>query len=203
MEEIAIAEWIKWVFSGIGVFAITILWTIFSKKGKANSSEIAQINTSSNKQTINVNIPVHPKEENSNAVDKKNIEYYRENTRITFIDDDPAFKVVTILQKLGWKNTKSITDIGDLNSIDVRETHIFFVDIHGVGHEMDFKDEGLGLSAAIKTKYPNKKVVIYSSETNGERFHDAFKLADDFLPKNADPYQFERIIENLSKEAVA
>ena len=63
---------------------------------------------------------------------------------------------------------------------------------------MGFNDEGLGLALAIKDKYPEKKVIIYSAETNGDRFHEALRKADSFLPKNADPYEFQRIVEEFT-----
>lgn len=69
------------------------------------------------------------------------------------------------------------------------KSDIFFVDIQGVGKKLDFQDEGLGLANALK----NKKVVIYSAENRGDRFHEA----DDSLPKNAEPFQFQQTIENL------
>lgn len=77
------------------------------------------------------------------------------------------------------------------------KSDIFFVDIQGVGKKLDFQDEGLGLANALKNKYPNKKVVIYSAENRGDRFHEALKKADDSLPKNAEPFQFQQTIENL------
>ena len=63
---------------------------------------------------------------------------------------------------------------------------------------MGFHDEGLGLALAIKQKYPKKKVVIYSAETQGDRFHKALREADSFLAKNADPYEFQRLVEEFT-----
>lgn len=67
-----------------------------------------------------------------------------------------------------------------------------------MGKLLFFADEGLGLADAIKTKYPAKKVIIYSAETKGDRFHKALRNVDTFLAKNADPYEFQQIIENFS-----
>lgn len=126
-----------------------------------------------------------------------NIYEVRERTKILFIDDDITFQTAKVLKNMGWKNTKIIKDCKNLNSQDIVETDVFFVDINGVGVELNFTDQGLGLAAAIKKKYPNKKVVIYSAEKNGNQFHEAWKLVDDRLPKEADPYQFENTLENL------
>lgn len=78
------------------------------------------------------------------------------------------------------------------------DADIFFVDIQGVGLKLGFRDEGLGLALALKEKYPDKKLVIYSAEPRGERFHKALKKADETLEKNADPYQFQQLVENFT-----
>lgn len=116
--------------------------------------------------------------------------------KILFIDDQ-VFKVVDILKKQGWTNTKRIKDVKSFEEPEVVEAHVFFVDIQGVGKQLEFKDEGLGLAIALKDKFPDKKLVIYSSENKGDRFHKALKKADDQLAKNADPYEFQQVIENF------
>lgn len=189
----------KWAFSGVGVVLVAGIFNVFRKKDKP----ISQVASQNNTQNVSITVPPSvavsadaTQEDNSgNSLDK-----LRANARILFIDDDKNFKVVDVLLNSGWVNTKSVRDIKDLNSLDIKDTDIFFVDIHGVGLKLCFKDEGLGLAAAIKNKYPDKKVVIYSAESKGERFHEAFKLADDSLRKDADPYEFEQIIENLASD---
>ena len=73
------------------------------------------------------------------------------------------------------------------------------MDINGVGLNL-FEDQGLGLASALKKKYPNKKVIIYSSETTGDRFHRALREVDGCLYKDAEPYQFINLIETFSKK---
>ncbi|AXI03999.1 hypothetical protein [Aquirhabdus parva] len=121
-------------------------------------------------------------------------------TKILFIDDDSKFKVVQILKNSGWLHTSTIKDVRSLDCDDVRNAHIFFVDIQGVGHLLGFEDEGLGLADALKRKYPLKKTVIYSAETKGDRFHKALRNVDSFLAKNADPYEFQQLVEEYSAE---
>ena len=104
--------------------------------------------------------------------------------------------MVSILKKAGWKNTKSIKDITDLDDIRAKEADIIFVDINGVGKSL-FDDQGLGLAAALKKKYESKSVVIYSAETKGDRFHKALREVDGCLSKDAEPYQFVNLIETL------
>lgn len=118
--------------------------------------------------------------------------------RVLFVDDQ-KFDTVEILKKSGW-NVARIKDIASLDSNDIVDSHIIFVDIKGVGRTMKFSDEGLGIVSAVKERHPEKKVVVYSSVPEGDRFHEALKKADDLLPKNADPYQFQTTLEKLSKE---
>ena len=133
---------------------------------------------------------------------ERSIDEIKNICRILFIDDK-KFAVVDILHTAGWKNTKRIKDVKSLDDQDVNEANIIFVDVQGVGKSLKFKDEGLGLTKALKEKYPNKKVIVYSSEDEGkiETFHKALSIADERLSKNADPYEFQSIVEHLSKEA--
>ena len=135
-------------------------------------------------------LPMSTKEE-------PNIYELRQKIKILFIDDDTKFQTAKMLKNSGWQNTNIIKDCKNLNSAEILETDIFFVDIHGVGLELGFSDHGLGLAAALKQKYPEKKVVTYSAEKQWDPFHKTWDLVDDRLPKDADTYQFETTIESL------
>lgn len=126
-----------------------------------------------------------------------NIHELRQKIKILFIDDDTKFQTAKMLKNSGWQNTNIIKDCKSLNAPEILNTDIFFVDIHGVGLELGFSDHGLGLAAALKQKYPDKKVVIYSAERQWDPFHKAWASVDDRLPKDADTYQFENTIESL------
>jgi hypothetical protein len=63
--------------------------------------------------------------------------------RVLFVDDQ-KFDTVEILKKSGW-NAFRVKDIDSLDSLHVRDAHIIFVDIKGVGRLMKFSDEGLGI----------------------------------------------------------
>ena len=128
----------------------------------------------------------------------RTLDHIKKICKILFIDDK-GFQVVQILQKAGWENTERISDLTSLDAPKVKESHILFVDIQGVGKS--FKDEGLGLVSAIKKKYPYKRVIVYSSESQGDRFHESLSMADARLNKNADPYEFQNLVERYSKEA--
>jgi hypothetical protein len=133
-------------------------------------------------------------------IPERNLEEIKQICKIIFVDDR-SFDVVEILGKAGWVNCKRIKDVQSLDEIDVRESNILFVDIQGVGKALKFKDEGLGLIGALKNKYPTKSIIVYSAESQGDRFHDGLSKADARLYKNADPIQFISLVEQFSKEA--
>jgi DNA-binding NtrC family response regulator len=85
----------------------------------------------------------------------------KRSTHVLFIDDDRGFKIVGILKKMGWENTKLVADISSLEQAQLLSADVVFVDIQGVGRAMQYGDEGLGLALAIKRRHPKKKVVIY------------------------------------------
>lgn len=184
----------EWLFGGIGVTALFFIVDkfVFKSNAKSEKNDKKEIKNK-NSITINNNIQKQETEEKQETQTKKD----KSNLRILFIDDQHTkFKMVSILKKSGWKNTNSVKDITDLDDYKAKEADIIFVDINGVGKTL-FKDEGLGLASALKKKYPEKKIVIYSSETKGDRFHKALREVDDCLSKNAEPYQFINLIETL------
>jgi hypothetical protein len=198
-------DWIqnnsKWLFDGIGAGVVLALigwilkpwWKEIEKVSNVSNVGAGFVVTGNN-NNINSNIP---SEKLNNAAD---IDRLKDITYILFIDDDSKFKVVSILQKAGWKNTKAKKDLVSLDEVDVKKANILFVDIQNVGIKLKFQDQGLGLANALMDKYPEKKLVIYSAQTEGNRFHAALKRAHGCLAKNADPYQFQNYAENLSRE---
>ena len=129
----------------------------------------------------------------------RSIEELKGICHILFIDD-VEFEVPNILIDAGWVNTSRVEDIKSLDLQILKRANVIFVDIGGVGRAMRFADEGLGLISALKKRYPEKKVVVYSAQRRGDRFHPGLSDADERLPKNADPFQFESIIEKFARE---
>jgi len=172
-----VVENVKWIFSGVGIILISIGYKVYKRIwGEDRKTEP----------------PTTAKENGS----KMSSERIKDRVYILFVDDEKDFKVVDIIKRAGWRNTKSVRDIKALNEPDVLRADIFFVDIQGVGIALGFKDQGLGLAMALKEKYPEKYLVIYSSVKEGDRFHKAFDMANARLPKDAEPIQFLNIIEN-------
>lgn len=198
----------EWLFSGIGVTIVISIWRCFySRADNNNKSKLSQ--SQANNQTQNVTVNITQPSIVSNTFDKEakenvpalTIDGLRTKTNILFIDDDKEFKIVKILKRAGWKNTCffSNADVKDINAEKIRDAHIIFVDIKGVGQTM-YNDEGLGLVVDLKKKYPQKKIVIYSAISEHSLFHNAIKLADDQIPKNSQPAVFVSLIETLAED---
>jgi hypothetical protein len=202
-------DWIvdnkEWLFSGVGLavvgFILTKIFTGVKNDGNTplQSTNNIEINVNNANDFSARNNPSKVDEGKVNAEpEKKSLDDFKNETRILFVDDDMRFKVSKILIRSGWVHTKLIKDCETLDEQDVINASILFIDVQGVGLAMGFNDEGLGLALAIKQKYPHKKVVIYSAETQGDRFHKALREADSFLAKNADPYEFQRLVEEFT-----
>jgi hypothetical protein len=201
--KIAIAS----IFS---IITITIGYKNYKKKSPnttppiqiENNPQISPI--SNNANNLTVNFANNAEQLNSSKItpvkETFDIDKLRKSTAILFIDDDTKFKVVKILVNEGWINTKSITDLKSYNDDVIKNSDIVFVDVQGVGKILECKDEGLGLALNIKSKYSDKKVVIYSAVQIHNVFHDAIQKVDFLLSKDAEPYEFISLIERFSKE---
>lgn len=184
----------EWIFSGVGatVVGIALSYILIERKKK---KEKATSKTPTNTEGITINNNINSSQIKETPENKKN--RIKESTKILFVDDNHTdFQIVSILKRQGWKNTKSIKDVINLDDSKVKESDIIFVDINGVGTTL-FKDEGLGLASALKNKYADKKIIIYSVDTKGDRFHKALREVDGCLSKDAEPFQFSNLIENL------
>ncbi len=127
----------------------------------------------------------------------------KQKTKILFVDDLKFNIVDSLKTRDGWRNIQRIADVDSMTQSEVLEAHIIFVDVQGVGKKLGFPDEGLGLIVALKESYPEKKVVMYSSESKGQvnAFHRAADLVDGRLKKKPSRYEFGATIERLSREA--
>lgn len=186
-----ISENYEWIFSGIGV---SLLFTFVSfRKSKRENSPIRI----ENNVAINQNNGTTPLFDYSQL--KESSKDIKLKTFILFIDDE-KFNLVNILKQSGWLNTSSRKDIEDLDAQIVKQANIIFVDINGVGTKLQFRNQGLGLAGALKDKYPNKKIIIYSAETTGNRFDKVLQKVDYCLPKNAEPYEFIQLVDQFAME---
>lgn len=213
-----IINWIlenkEWLFSGLGVTLLAFVTKHVMTRDNNNKDKQTQLQANNqtqlqaNNQTQNVIVnfaqsqpftdSVKPNEKKSSAL---SIDGIKAQTNILFIDDDKKFRIVPILKKAGWRNTSFFPnpDVTDINAEKIRNAHIIFVDIKGVGTTM-YDNEGLDLVVDLKKKYPEKKVVMYSSVQEHRLFHDAIKMADERIPKNSYPAVFVSVIEKLSED---
>lgn len=97
-------------------------------------------------------------------------------------------------------HTKSVVDIKTIDTPNVKENDIYFVDINGVGKLLNLEYGGLDLALMLKQRFPQKKVVIYSANKTSYSFHEAWEKVDFKLEKNALPYQFQNLVEQYSLE---
>ena len=182
----------EWLFSGIGITALSLI-CVFIRwiyKGKSNDKPQMQVQN----QVVNVNVGMQSK--NQEQPVKNHYIDIISKVRILFIDDE-RFNMINILKKAGWKNIEYKKDLSDLDDNAVLSANVIFVDINGVGCSL-FRNQGLGLAAAIKNKHKDKRVIIYSAEPNGDRFDNALRQVDACLPKNAEPIEFMNLIEEYA-----
>ena len=187
-----------WLFSGVGLAVLIWIYNfIFKKKNSDDEPDTPPIS----KRLPDLDEELRKATEQSpsiNNVEDTGEKFCKNNTYILIVDDEIKFKLPKILKGAGWIHSKLVRDIDNLDHPDVKEADILFVDVQGVGIALGFKDEGLGLVEALKEKYPAKKVIIYSVVSEGNRFHNAFNVCDAALSKDADPYQFQRMVERFA-----
>lgn len=181
----------EWVFSGIGVVIIGafVSWVIRNPQKKEKPVTI------NNNNHLSFNSSDY-----DSTISKKELSIHelKAKTHILFIDDQD-FPIVGNLQSAGW-NATIIHDISDIDATCITSNQILFVDINGVAKDLS-PEEGIGLVKALKAKYKNtKKIIIYSSDSEGDRFNTAFRIADDFLPKQSDYFEFVEIVEKYARE---
>lgn len=171
--------------------------------GEGNSQVNGEGNTAISVGSITNNFAtIHQKHKGGESLetDVPSIDQMKSELKVIFVDDK-KFNVVDLLKKSGWKNVTYMRDILDIDAMEVREAHVFFLDINGVGVAMGFHNQGMGLCGALKRKYGDKKrVVLYSGETSGDIFDNDARMADDTLKKDSDLYQFIALIEQYGKE---
>lgn len=203
----------EWLFSGAGITilltTLTIVGGVFAylaNRGRKSDGEGSQRQPVEVAQNVTQTVIVggHGATDSSHAFPAAtdtapDRERVMQTTRILFIDDQTDFPVVKIIRQAGWKSVSIKKDIANFSTAEMKSVDIFFVDIQGVGGALGFSDEGLGLAKALKQHFgKNKKVIIYSAEPRGETFHDAWSVADGRLRKNAQPYEYLQLLDQLT-----
>ncbi len=160
-------------------------------------------NKTTNTNTNNVHVVTHvevptvqPISTTSvNAADIEKIAGYKETAKILFIDDTSQKDKIKNLKKAGWKHIEQISDVHNIDSLEIRESEIIFVDFKGIGEKES--EQGLGVLSALKVRYDETKWLILF--TAYEVPITAFqKGANDYLAKNSSKYETEqKIIKGL------
>ena len=166
----------EWIFSGIGVSVIAGVIALIRKQSgmKEQNQSVSQ--------TVNVNVPIGESLNNDNKQFRE-----KEEISILFIDDQ-SFDYVKNLKQAGYVNVKKISVVKRIDSPEICNANIIFVDINGVGESLFPKEQGLGVAKAIKKRFKDKKVYLYSAQHHA--LNSDFNLLDGVLSKNADPYEF-------------
>lgn len=203
----------EWLFSGAGITIVVTFLTIIGgvlaylmKTNGKSERESSHPQPPSLAQNVTQTVilgsqgasggPQTSLAETSAAPDRERVML---TTRILFIDDQTDFPVIKIIRQAGWKNVSIKKDVANFSTAEMKSVDIFFVDIQGVGKALGFSDEGLGLAKALKLHFgKNKKVIIYSAEPRGETFHDAWSATDGRLRKNAQPYEYLQMLDQLT-----
>lgn len=172
----------EWIFSGIGVSVIAGIIALIRKQSgmKEQNQSVSQ--------TVNVNVPIGESLNNDNKQFRE-----KEEISILFIDDQ-SFDYVKNLKQAGYVNVKKTSVVKRIDSPEICNANIIFVDINGVGESLFPKEQGLGVAKAIKKRFKDKKVYLYSAQHHA--LNSDFNLLDGVLSKNADPYEFINIIDN-------
>ncbi len=165
----------------IGAAIITAVASLLAKGGKKRKENNGSLTTSMPQNQSKVS-----------RIDKSTI-------RILFIDDE-KFENVSVLKNAGWMNTKSIKDIKRIDSPEIQNSDVIFVDINGVGTALFPKEQGLGVAAQIKKQFPKKYVVVYSAQP--QQLHSSFSHVDAILPKNAEPYEYLSVLETYLEQVI-
>lgn len=181
----------EWLFSGLGLCILASMkWilNLFTKYKNRKSDERAECNLIN--QTINIDPKcVVEKKENNNGSIKKS----KSTVIILFIDDNKV-SFIQAMKKAGYSIIRFLKDCNNIQCQQVVDADIIFVDVNGVAMSLFPKEQGFGLAKAIKEQYPNKCVVLYSAEP--QYFNKDYNILDSVLPKNSEPYEFTKIIDD-------
>lgn len=102
---------------------------------------------------------------------KKLFKHKRTKYHILFIDDDhDQYRLIDSLKREDDFSVRAIKDARSLSQEEITWAHAVFVDIHGVGIELNLEGQGKDLALGIKRTHPEKKVVLYSTIALGDIF---------------------------------
>lgn len=121
------------------------------------------------------------------------IEQLQKQTKVLLIDDDEPTELRMMLRKSGW-TVLYMEDLDSLESKKLKESQIICIDIMGVGKCLQVEN-GMELVKDIKNKYPEKKIILYSSVSQQDIFSDAIDYVDKRIRKQSSLLPFATAVE--------
>ncbi len=123
-------------------------------------------------------------------------DHIKKRTTVLVIDDEEPIELRALLKRDGWRNYY-LDDLDSLEAKKLRDSQIVCIDIMGVGKALQVSD-GMGLVKDIKLKYPEKKIILYSSVSKQDIFSDALDFVDKRLRKQSSLIPFVKAIEEMA-----
>ena len=122
-------------------------------------------------------------------------------TKVLIIDDEEPVELRELLRKEGWKHYY-LPDLDALANKKLEESQIVFIDIMGVGKKLQ-EQSGIGLVKHIKQRYPEKKIVLYSSVSDHDIFSDALDYVDKRIRKQSSLVPFLSAIDEMARSTLS
>lgn len=128
-------------------------------------------------------------------------EQIRKMTRVLVIDDDcPDLPLVDHLKKEKW-HVEAIDDLDSFTNTKFQKAHIICLDIMGVGKKLNVEN-GMYLVKEIKDRFPEKKIILYSSVSQQDIFDEAVDIVDKRLRKTSTFMPFSSAVEDLANKTL-
>lgn len=200
----SVLDWItnnkEWLFSGIGITILIFSMNFIRKFFRSSTTPEKETASNVINQTINVG-SIQESTPQPNAAQSNIVVNHRNKgtVNILFIDDNKV-SFIPAMKKAGYALVSWIKDCDNIHCDKISLADIIFVDVNGVGTNLFPTEQGFGLAKAIKTQFPKKCVVLYSAEPH--YFRKDFNILDAVLPKNSEPYEFTKIIDDWNSGAV-
>ncbi len=125
------------------------------------------------------------------------LEQLKKHTKVLIIDDEEPKDLREFLKREGWK-TNYLEDLDAFTNRKLVESQIICIDIMGVGKKLHVEN-GMELVKCIKDRYPEKKVILYSSVSKQDIFSDAIDFVDRRLRKESSLVPFVTAIQEMSE----
>ena len=114
------------------------------------------------------------------------------------IIDDQSFEYLDEMRNAGY----SITSIKDIEAIDMASSyHIIITDVRGVGKALRYKYEGVGLTNALRQRFPHKEYGVYTGNNVDIEMTQLLTHVE-IIPKSLDKDSWDSLLDKLVKRVV-